>query len=351
MRKHGGFLTFPFSLSSGSAQIKAQNPIDFTPHCNDIFLVKGGRDSMTIKDFAQLCACKTQTLRYYDRIGLLKPARVDPWSGYRHYEPAQAMDFIKIKNLQAADFTIDEIRKLLIQSDRQVYEAFTSKIAQQEQKLERIRKIQCSYLTEKNTMEQIIYSMTDYLLSHCGHPEVLAEFGLSPADAPQILARLKRYMNSHICADMPKEDVTMTINDEVIHGQETVLKRIHSLTKENLSDTILLSDGPGHKTETEAEGDPDFQDWDIVWEHSGWDHVSDFMDAIPQLQQGKQYCLWLRKTDPAYTDDLSFSLFLVGAILHRQQLETVPVNCSVTICPEGENHFTLLSKQALPAQP
>ena len=32
---------------------------------------------MTIKDFAALCGCSTQTLRDYDRIGLLKPSRVD----------------------------------------------------------------------------------------------------------------------------------------------------------------------------------------------------------------------------------------------------------------------------------
>ena len=39
---------------------------------------------MTITDFARLCGCNPQTLRYYDRMELLKPARVDPWSGYRY---------------------------------------------------------------------------------------------------------------------------------------------------------------------------------------------------------------------------------------------------------------------------
>ena len=61
---------------------------------------------MTIKQFAQLCSCNAQTLRYYDRIGLLKPAQVDSWTGYRYYEEKQAVDFVKIKNLQLADFSI-----------------------------------------------------------------------------------------------------------------------------------------------------------------------------------------------------------------------------------------------------
>ena len=38
---------------------------------------------MTIKAFAELCGCTAQTLRYYDRIGLLQPAQVDKWTGYR----------------------------------------------------------------------------------------------------------------------------------------------------------------------------------------------------------------------------------------------------------------------------
>ena len=36
---------------------------------------------MTIRQFALLCGCNPQTLRYYDRVDLLKPARVDPRTG------------------------------------------------------------------------------------------------------------------------------------------------------------------------------------------------------------------------------------------------------------------------------
>jgi hypothetical protein len=61
---------------------------------------------ITIQGFARLCGCNTQTLRYYDRIGLLAPARVDEWTGYRYYEEEQAMLFVRIKNLQQADFSL-----------------------------------------------------------------------------------------------------------------------------------------------------------------------------------------------------------------------------------------------------
>ena len=57
---------------------------------------------MTIKIFAELCDCNPQTLRYYDSVGLLKPAEVDSWTGYRYYNEEQAVTFVKIRNLQKA---------------------------------------------------------------------------------------------------------------------------------------------------------------------------------------------------------------------------------------------------------
>jgi DNA-binding transcriptional MerR regulator len=110
-------------------------------------------DMMTIKAFAKLCGCTAQTLRYYDSIGLLKPMRVDDWTGYRYYDKAQAIDFVKIRNLQAADFSIREIEALLSQPEEAVFDAFEEKIAAQQEKLRRIREIQQTYLREKNAME------------------------------------------------------------------------------------------------------------------------------------------------------------------------------------------------------
>ena len=83
---------------------------------------------MTIKEFARLCGCNPQTLRYYDRVELLKPVKVDEWSGYRLYDEEQALTFIKIKNLQIAGFTIDEIKGLLDSDNDVIFEAFTRKV-------------------------------------------------------------------------------------------------------------------------------------------------------------------------------------------------------------------------------
>lgn len=72
---------------------------------------------MTIKEFSKLCGCNPQTLRYYDHEDLLKPVKVDAWSGYRFYDEQQAITFVKIKHLQKAGFSIEEIRGLLNKDD------------------------------------------------------------------------------------------------------------------------------------------------------------------------------------------------------------------------------------------
>ncbi|MGH3379246.1 MAG: MerR family transcriptional regulator [Actinoallomurus sp.] len=45
--------------------------------------------TLTIGAFARAARLSPKALRLYDELGLLRPARVDPVSGYRFYEPAQ----------------------------------------------------------------------------------------------------------------------------------------------------------------------------------------------------------------------------------------------------------------------
>ena len=197
---------------------------------------------MTIKDFAALCGCSTQTLRYYDRIGLLKPSRVDGWTGYRDYDKAQAIDFVKIKNLQAADFTIEEIKSLLTQPDEQVYRAFDQKIAAQEEKLARIKQIQQSYLAEKNGMEKIIDNLTEFLMDQLQDFEGLREFGLSPEAGPQIAQKVREYMEAQVRKNHRYGDeLILTVDEQQFRGTEAIADRIAALGQEPLQErTVLL---------------------------------------------------------------------------------------------------------------
>lgn len=296
---------------------------------------------MTIKEFASLCKCNAQTLRYYDRIDLLKPVKVDPWSGYRYYDQTQAIDFVKIKNLQAADFSISEIKQLLTKSDQQVFDAFQEKISQQEQKLERIRQIQQSYLTEKNDMEKLIHSLSDFILSQLTNFEGLREFGMEPEEAPRIVSLVKSSMEKWAAKAQPSaKEVSLLVSDEIIRGADQVAEKIHSFDPKNLSDTILLGG------ETLSEKDIfDKTQYDTIWECDGWAHVYEFLDAIPPLVNDGDYCFSLRLREDKYTEELSFPLFMLGTMLLRKGDAEVYMGCNVEKSEDGKNHFTLMRKK------
>ena len=114
---------------------------------------------MTIKEFSKLCGCNPQTLRYYDRENLLKPVKVDEWSGYRFYEEEQAIIFVKIKNLQKARFSIEKIRELINKDDTEIYYAIENKIAEEEKILQEIKNIQQTYQTEITNMKNKIKAL------------------------------------------------------------------------------------------------------------------------------------------------------------------------------------------------
>ena len=42
-----------------------------------------------IEEFSKIAQVPGSLLRYYDQIGLLKPAHIDQWTGYRHYSAKQ----------------------------------------------------------------------------------------------------------------------------------------------------------------------------------------------------------------------------------------------------------------------
>lgn len=196
---------------------------------------------ITIKGFASLCSCTTQTLRYYDKMNLLKPVKVDPWSGYRYYTESQAIDFVKIKNLRAADFTIEEIKTLLHLPEQQIYEAFERKIAEQAEKLERIIKIQQSYLAEKNHMEKLIERVSDYIFHGVSQYHILEEFGLSPDKGPEMVAMMKKYVEKSTRSGLPGEaDVCMVIDGQVVRGADQAAEVLAGLKNKGYDHTVLL---------------------------------------------------------------------------------------------------------------
>ena len=74
------------------------------------------RDTLTIGRLARAAGVNVETIRYYQRLGLV-PEPPRPTGGYRHYPP-ETVDRIRfIKRAQRLGFTLQEIGELLALGD------------------------------------------------------------------------------------------------------------------------------------------------------------------------------------------------------------------------------------------
>ncbi len=70
-------------------------------------------DLLPIGRFSRATRLSVKALRHYDELGLLRPAYVDPSSGYRYYRPAQANQAEAIRILRSLEMPLEEIGELL----------------------------------------------------------------------------------------------------------------------------------------------------------------------------------------------------------------------------------------------
>lgn len=71
----------------------------------------------SIGKMAQFCHTSIQTLRYYDKIGLLSPSYQDPQSNYRYYKLDQIFQFTIIKYLQSTGLSLEKIKEIMNKDD------------------------------------------------------------------------------------------------------------------------------------------------------------------------------------------------------------------------------------------
>ncbi len=295
---------------------------------------------ITIKNFADLCQCEASTLRYYDRIDLLKPVKVDNETGYRYYEESQAVDFIKIKNLQQAEFSIEEIKDLLSKSDTEIAEAFDKKIQMQRKRLARTLEIQKIYLKEKETMENLIEMLSTYVLSQLNDPNALTEFALDKKDHDQLVNRLRDYLIKWTHdATQSDDEMVLKMDDEVIKGKEKIAERIQMLDTEEVADTVILS----HEEEME-ESLFDLSEYTVVYQVHDWEHVYEFIDLIPALKRGKEYIFDVQTIDENKLSSGAFAMYMLGALVVKKNGINIRMGCNVNRSEDGKNHFVMYQK-------
>ncbi len=102
----------------------------------------------TVGEFATLARVSKRLLRYYDEIGLLKPAQIDRLTGYRYYSAEQMAALNRILVLKELGLSLDQISRMLHDdvSTAEMQGMLLLKKAEIEQQLraemQRIRKIE-----------------------------------------------------------------------------------------------------------------------------------------------------------------------------------------------------------------
>ena len=270
---------------------------------------------MTIKEFAGLCDCNPQTLRYYDSVDLLKPTRVDRWTGYRYYEEEQALTFVKIKNLQRAGFTIEEIKELLDADNSVIYRAFEAKIAQEERRLQEIREIQRSYQNEMSEIQKKIQETKEKIVDSMQRFDPCEEFGIDRQQYDAIIGSIEQ-MFSELAVNPPEE-----IDYEEYHRSDAPAEEERYLN--------LLQDPT----------------CEIVYERHGWGHVREFQADISDLESGEEYALCFLVDDEKDAYNMAFANTILGVLLERNKGKKLNLSCDVENTRDGQNHFWLLRRK------
>ena len=273
---------------------------------------------MTIKEVARLCGCNPLTLRYYDHVTLLKPVRVDQWSGYRFYEEEQALAFVKIKNLQKAGFTIEEIKELLGKDNLVIYKAFDAKIAEQEKRLQEIKAIQKSYQTEMTDMKKKLETMRDMVKKSMEAYDPTEEFGIDRDTYSQMIESVNGFFESMIS----RSDDSDFEYSEYSESDESV---------EELEYVNMLNN----------------PDYEIVYEKHGWSFVKEFFSEFSTLDEGQDYALEFHLC-PSKRNHTAFANTVLGMLLNcnPDDLDNKrSLSCNTTDSKDGQNHFWMLKRK------
>lgn len=107
----------------------------------------------SISEAAKIANLTSETLRHYDRIGLVKPTKKDTWTKYRYYTRQDIVRLNTVHALTRMDLSLREIREVLDYHDLGKIIAFLEraekradeKIAELQYSKEKLRLARCDY--------------------------------------------------------------------------------------------------------------------------------------------------------------------------------------------------------------
>lgn len=281
-----------------------------------------------IKEFANLCQCSTQTLRYYDQVKLLSPVHVDAENNYRYYTRNQLFDYIKIKNLQLADFSISEIKSLLKSSDEEIYRAFDQKISNLEERLAKTLKIKETYHIENNVMEKLLQLIKENFKKAFDPELVKQEYKINDSE---LAAYVEEWEEMFANALLSNENMARFMEEGLIESGLTEEQMLQAMNKFKTLDY-------------QAENDFNAADYTILREFHGWNYLHEIMAELCAIEDGANIIYYLNVTPDKL--DLAFTLptILLQTVLKENTGKSLQLECQVRTSTDKTNHLYILDK-------
>ena len=216
------------------------------------------------------------TLRLYDQMGLLKPAFIDPDSGYRYYTIQQTSRLDFIRYMRELGLSLADIQSILEKEDVTLIEE--KLIEKNNQIHQQLRELKAMHEAVDRTIQSI------------------ERYRKSPASGMISLEFIdQRYILYAPCA-VNFYETGIVAYENIIHDLRTDLmeKGLPQILSYNLGTSILLSD---------FEAGRFIPDQVFIF---GDRHLQDYGDAIRVLDSGMYACIYLDSFD----DEISAALKL-----------------------------------------
>lgn len=88
------------------------------------------KDIFSVGEAAREIHATSETLRHYDRIGLVEPSKKDAWTGYRYYTKQDIVRLHTVRALQQMDLPLQRIEEVLEYDDLEKIVAFLTEAEQ-----------------------------------------------------------------------------------------------------------------------------------------------------------------------------------------------------------------------------
>ncbi len=99
-----------------------------------------GKKYYTVGEAAEKANTTSETLRHYDRIGLVRPSKKDEWTNYRYYTDPDIVRINTVRLLQMMDIPLSRIKEVLEYEDLESVIAFLEKAEKHaDQKIRELR--------------------------------------------------------------------------------------------------------------------------------------------------------------------------------------------------------------------